>query len=53
MERTLWTAFQDIPANGHILAALQSTKKGDRDQLANLMSEFGRQRDSQLNRGLM
>jgi len=50
MERTLWTAFQDIPANDHILAALQSTKQND---IAELQSEFARQRDNKLNRGLM
>ncbi len=53
MERTLWSAFQDIPANEHILAALQSTKKGDADALNDLNSEFARQRDMQLNRGLL
>ena len=50
MERTLWTAFQDIPANENILAALQSTKQGD---VADLQSEFARQRDNKLNRGLL
>ena len=53
MERTLWTAFQDIPANNHILAALQSTKKGDSEAIADLNSEFARQRDNKLNRGLL
>jgi predicted Zn-dependent protease len=53
MERTLWTAFQDIPGDEHIFAALQSTKKGDRDGLDELNAEFTRQRDSQLNRGLL
>ena len=53
MERTLWSAFQDIPADEHIFAALQSTKKGDPDAIEELNAEFTRQRDSQLNRGLL
>ena len=53
MDRTLWTAFQDIPADEHIFAALQSTKKGDRDAIAELNAEFARQRDAKLNRGLL
>lgn len=53
MERTLWSAFQDIPANEHILAALQSTKKGDSEALADINAEFARQRDGKLNRGML
>ena len=53
MERTLWSAFQDIPGDEHILAALQSTRKGDRDATDELNAEFARQRDNQLNRGLL
>ena len=53
MERTLWTAFQDIPADEHILAALQSTRKGDHDGTDELNAEFARQRDTKLNRGLL
>ena len=53
MERTLWAAFQDIPGDEHILAALQSTRKGDRDAIGDLDSEFARQRDNKLNRGLL
>ena len=53
MERTLWLAFQDIPANSSILAALQSTKKGDKDGLDELNAEFARQRDNRLTRGLL
>jgi len=53
MERTLWSAFQDIPADPNILAALQSTKKGDKDGLAELNAEFARQRDNRLTRGLL
>lgn len=50
MERTLWTAFQDIPGDERILAALQATRSGDRDDIN---AEFARQRDSKLNRGLL
>jgi predicted Zn-dependent protease len=53
MERTLWSAFQDIPADEKILAALQATKKGDRNALDDLNAEFARQRDAKLNRGLL
>jgi tetratricopeptide (TPR) repeat protein len=53
MERTLWSAFQDIPADERIFAALQATKKGDQDAVEELNAEFTRQRDSQLNRGLL
>jgi predicted Zn-dependent protease len=53
MERTLWSAFHDIPADKHILAALQSTRKGDREAIGDLDAEFARQRDNRLNRGLL
>jgi hypothetical protein len=53
MERTLWSAFQDIQANEHILAALQATRKGDAAALADINAEFARQRDNKLNRGLL
>ena len=53
MERTLWSAFQDIPADAHIFAALQSIKKGDPNAINDLNAEFGRQRDSKLNRGML
>jgi tetratricopeptide (TPR) repeat protein len=53
MERTLWSAFQDIPGDEHIFAALQSTKKGDPEAVEDLNAEFARQRDNQLNRGML
>lgn len=53
MERTLWAAFQDIPGNERILAALQSANKGDPDAMEHLNAEFARQRDNRLNRGLL
>ena len=53
MERTLWSALQYIPADEQILAALQSTRKGDREAIGDLNAEFARQRDNQLNRGLL
>jgi predicted Zn-dependent protease len=53
MERTLWSAFQEIPADPNLLAALQSTKRGDKDGLAELNAEFERQRDNRLTRGLL
>jgi predicted Zn-dependent protease len=53
MERTLWSALQDIPADEHIFAALQAMKRGDSSALADLNAEFARQRDNQLNRGML
>jgi predicted Zn-dependent protease len=53
MERTLWSAFQEIPGNERLLAALQSAKKGDSDALADINAEFARQRDNRLNRGML
>ncbi|MFL6720881.1 MAG: hypothetical protein ACJ8FT_03630, partial [Sphingomonas sp.] len=53
MERTLWSAFQDIPADETILAALQSTRKGSPEALKDLDAEFARQRDRMLNGGLL
>ena len=50
--RTLWTAFRDIPADDSIYAALRSTKNGNSDQLNELQAEFSRQRDAQIRRGL-
>ena len=50
--RTLWTAFQDIPGDEQIYAALAATRKGDADGTVELQEEFARQRDAQLNRGL-
>jgi predicted Zn-dependent protease len=52
-ERTLWTAFQEIPADEKIYAALQATEKGNAGAIRDLQGEFNRQRDSKLNRGLL
>jgi predicted Zn-dependent protease len=49
--RTLWTAFQDIPGDESIYAALAMTKKGDPDGARDLREEFDRQRDAKLGRG--
>lgn len=51
--RTLWSAFQDIPANEKLFAALETTKKGDPDATRELQEEFDHQRDAQLARGLL
>jgi len=50
--RTLWSAFQEIPANDAIYAALISQRKGDPDATQQLRDEFGRQRYAQLSRGI-
>lgn len=52
-DRTLWAAFQDIPADEQIFAALEATKKGDPDATRDLQEEFDRQRDTKLGRGLI
>ena len=52
-DRTLWAAFQEIPADEKIYAALQATKKGNTEALIDLKEEFIRQRTNNLNRGFM
>lgn len=51
--RTLWRAFQDIPADEKIYAALEATKIGDSDATRELQEEFNRQRDQKLSRGML
>jgi tetratricopeptide (TPR) repeat protein len=53
VQRTLWTAFQDIPAEPSIFLALAGTRKGDAEGLRDLQAEFVRQRDAKLTRGLL
>jgi predicted Zn-dependent protease len=52
-DRTLWSAFQDIPGDEQIYAALQQTRKGNMEATRVLQEEFDRQRDSQIYRGLL
>jgi tetratricopeptide (TPR) repeat protein len=52
-ERTLWAAFQEIPADEHIYAALRSTRNGNTEAMNELQAEFERQRAARLNRGLL
>lgn len=52
-DRTLWSAFQDIPGDEKLLAALETTKKGDPEETRQLQEEFDRQRDAKLSRGLL
>ena len=52
-QRTLWTAFQDIPADDKIFTALAATRKGDSEAMNELRAEFERQRANQLGRGLL
>lgn len=51
-DRTLWSAFNDIPANDTIYVALRATRAGNADALADLQAEFDRQRDGQVRRAL-
>ncbi len=50
-DRTLWSAFQDLPANDMIYAALLQTRKGNDDAIREVQEEFARQRDANLSRG--
>ena len=52
-QRTLWAAFQDIPGDEHIYAALRSARNGDSEAMSQLQAEFERQRAAKLNRGLL
>jgi predicted Zn-dependent protease len=51
--RTLWTAFQDIPADGRIYAALLATRMGNADAMNEVRDEFERQRTAKLTQGLL
>jgi predicted Zn-dependent protease len=52
-DRTLWSAFQDIPADERIYAALRASRIGNADGLSEIQEEFDRQRGAKLNRGLL
>jgi len=52
-DRTLWTAFQDIPADENIYAALRATRKGDAEAVNEVQAEFDRQRGAKLTQGLL
>jgi tetratricopeptide (TPR) repeat protein len=51
--RTLWTAFQDIPADYPIYVALLQVRKGDVEATHDLQEEFDRQREASVFRGLL
>ena len=53
MQRTLWAAFQEIPGDEHIYAALRSARNGDNEAMNQLQAEFERQRSAKLSRGLL
>jgi predicted Zn-dependent protease len=50
-DRTLWSAFQDIPAFEMIYRALLSSRQGNSDATRELQEEFARQRDANVSRG--
>jgi predicted Zn-dependent protease len=52
-DRTLWTAFKDIPGDERIYAALAARANGNGDALRELQEEFLRQRDKNLSEGLL
>lgn len=52
-DRTLWSAFQDIPGDASIYAALRATRSGNADALSEVQAEFDRQRGAKLNKGLL
>lgn len=53
VDRTLWTAFQDLPTDEKIFAALLESKRGNADVAHDVEEEFARQRDARLSRGLI
>ena len=53
MLRTLWAAFQEIPGDEHVYAALRSARNGDSEAMNQLQAEFERQRSAKLSRGLL
>ena len=53
VDRSLWSAFQDIPGDERLFAELQARRKGDPDATRELQEEFDRQRDAKLSRGLL
>lgn len=53
VDRTLWAALQDIPANDKIYAALAARKKGDQVATRQLENEFSRQLDGRLRRSVL
>lgn len=53
VDRTLWSAFQDIPGDEKLFAQLRARRKGDSDATRELQEEFDRQRDAKLSRGLL
>ena len=53
VDRTLWSAFQDIPGDERLFAQLAATRKGNPDATRQLQEEFDRQRDAKLSRGLL
>jgi Flp pilus assembly protein TadD len=52
-DRTLWTAFEDIPADDQIFAGLKARQAGNPQALSELQAEFERQRNAKVNRGLL
>jgi predicted Zn-dependent protease len=51
--RTLWTAFQELPGDEMLYDALLASKLGNADVQREVQEEFARQRDARLNRGLL
>ena len=52
-DRTLWAAFQDIPADESIYSALRFSTNGNADAMKELQAEYEGQRDAKLGRGLL
>jgi tetratricopeptide (TPR) repeat protein len=52
-DRTLWTAFQEIPGDEKLFTALQAKRRGNAEAMSELQKEFERQRDAKVNRGLL
>ena len=52
-DRTLWQAFQDIPAEESIYTALLSARKNNPDATRELQEEFVKQREQTVGQGLL
>jgi predicted Zn-dependent protease len=51
-DRTLWRAFQDIPGDEKIFAALLESRKNNTEATQQLRDEFERQREQNVGRGI-
>lgn len=53
VDRTLWQAFQEIPANERVFSALANSRRSNPEAIRAVQAEYNRQRDAKLNQGLL